>query len=988
MVVTATHTTDWQWQAVNDRMEMLRRQGYIHKQKQDPAGSTHWTMTPKGQNYLGALERAEEAGEDESPIAASSTSASKILPPSIAKSFGATRIGLNQTTSLTFTVSNPNPEAALTGVGFTDTLPTGLVVSSPNGLMGEYGGGNITALDGSANISLSGASLAPGASWQFTVNVTGTSPGGMINTTGPVFSSEGGTGNTASAPIGVMETTVAPTVPSPMSSPDWLSQAGIERFSDRLRSVLDRADQIRSMRKRPAVSTLHLLMAFSEQPNGQLVSLLKQAGADINAFIPPTDIAEEEPPEDVLSPGSWKFPRITKDVRNALVRARDKSDYTDSTVIDDSHLLFGVLSGNQSDNLVIRELNKKGITADKVKLPRIYEVGPSTHVARDRWTIHDSLGYFPYAYAIYRFLTDKNTASPLAISIQAPWGGGKTSMMRMIQAQLDPDSLQKFDIGASISEKATVKDVQAELKRLSEGKATPIESGAATDFRVPPIEGDGEHRVTVWFNAWKYESTAQVWAGLADSIVHQIADRLGPVDRELFWLRLRLRRVDVAKIRSKIHDQVLGRFWEKLPGMLWAYVVGPVISISVTIAGRFFQHKGWESLGWIGTLLTSGLAALIASKQWAITVSEVEGQPARLSLGELVEAPDYEANLGFVHHVVNDLRRVFELIPKKHRPIVIFIDDLDRCSPNKVSDVIEAVNLFLAGEFPDCMFVLGIDDEMVAAALDKAHSDVISKLPSYAKSVSIGWRFMDKFVQLPFIVPPPTPDDLKKYAGSLFSEGDARIAEIAIETRNKIAQVIEKSDTNAKPQQIAEEVAKEQSLSPQQQKVLEEEAVVIQQMDSNIRAFSDEGKKIRNLLTTIAADFSANPRDIKRFVNVFRFYYFLRAAREARGELVPSLKQLSRWILFSLKWPEGVRFLWRTQLTSQETRHPQLEALEKVGKGCSDIEDWKMGAAGVMGIKPEEKAWILSEEVMRFFKNESKLPEEERLSASCGKGLW
>lgn len=49
--------------------------------------------------------------------------------------------------------------------------------------------------------------------------------------------------------------------------------------------------------------------------------------------------------------------------------------------------------------------------------------GPSTHVARDKWTIDDSLGYYPYAYAIYRFLTDEETAPPLAISIQAPWGG-------------------------------------------------------------------------------------------------------------------------------------------------------------------------------------------------------------------------------------------------------------------------------------------------------------------------------------------------------------------------------------------------------------------------------------------------------------------------------------------------------------------------------------------------------------------------------------
>ena len=67
--------------------------------------------------------------------------------------------------------------------------------------------------------------------------------------------------------------------------------------------------------------------------------------------------------------------------------------------------------------------------------------GPSTHIATDQWTIEDSLGYSDYAHAIYRFLTHPQTRPPLTISIQAPWGGGKSSLMRMIQNELDPQAL-------------------------------------------------------------------------------------------------------------------------------------------------------------------------------------------------------------------------------------------------------------------------------------------------------------------------------------------------------------------------------------------------------------------------------------------------------------------------------------------------------------------------------------------------------------------
>jgi hypothetical protein len=56
MVVQSTHTSDWQWQAVLGQMEDLRRQNYIYKLKQDPAGSTYWTITTSGLSYLQALE--------------------------------------------------------------------------------------------------------------------------------------------------------------------------------------------------------------------------------------------------------------------------------------------------------------------------------------------------------------------------------------------------------------------------------------------------------------------------------------------------------------------------------------------------------------------------------------------------------------------------------------------------------------------------------------------------------------------------------------------------------------------------------------------------------------------------------------------------------------------------------------------------------------------------------------------------------------------
>src|SRR5262249_58366089 len=84
-----------------------------------------------------------------------------VAPPTISKAFGAASIPLNGTTTVTFTISNPNNPGTpangdLTGVAFSDTLPVSggpgsatLVVSStPN--VGNTCGGPVTGTAGTA----------------------------------------------------------------------------------------------------------------------------------------------------------------------------------------------------------------------------------------------------------------------------------------------------------------------------------------------------------------------------------------------------------------------------------------------------------------------------------------------------------------------------------------------------------------------------------------------------------------------------------------------------------------------------------------------------------------------------------------------------------------------------------------------------------------------------------------------------------------------
>src|ERR1035438_4445249 len=74
-------------------------------------------------------------------------------PPVLTETFGALSMGVGNTTSRTFTLTNPNYFFTLTGLGFSEPL-TGLAVATPNGLTGSCPPGLIAAVPGSNSIML------------------------------------------------------------------------------------------------------------------------------------------------------------------------------------------------------------------------------------------------------------------------------------------------------------------------------------------------------------------------------------------------------------------------------------------------------------------------------------------------------------------------------------------------------------------------------------------------------------------------------------------------------------------------------------------------------------------------------------------------------------------------------------------------------------------------------------------------------------------
>ncbi len=132
---------------------------------------------------------------------AAQASITVINSPALTKSFTPSQIPLGSTSSLQFTLSNPNQALALNTLAFTDSLPTGMTASDT--------GATTVCADGSYSIaanviSFTKPSLAAGSNCQFSVTVTGTTAGLKTNTTSAVTTSNSDAGAAATSNLNIV----------------------------------------------------------------------------------------------------------------------------------------------------------------------------------------------------------------------------------------------------------------------------------------------------------------------------------------------------------------------------------------------------------------------------------------------------------------------------------------------------------------------------------------------------------------------------------------------------------------------------------------------------------------------------------------------------------------------------------------------------------------------------------------------------------------
>lgn len=123
-----------------------------------------------------------------------------MVPPIVSKTFSPSTIVSGGTSTLTITLTNLTPTVAITGAGFTDTYPVGMTNTAAAATTDCSGG--IASKPNSGSVTLTGATIAAGASCTLTVVVTATTTG--TNPAFSVASANAATGSSAATTLSVV----------------------------------------------------------------------------------------------------------------------------------------------------------------------------------------------------------------------------------------------------------------------------------------------------------------------------------------------------------------------------------------------------------------------------------------------------------------------------------------------------------------------------------------------------------------------------------------------------------------------------------------------------------------------------------------------------------------------------------------------------------------------------------------------------------------
>jgi len=390
---------------------------------------------------------------------------------------------------------------------------------------------------------------------------------------------------------------------------------------------------------------------------------------------------------------------------------------------------------------------------------------------------------------------------------------------------------------------------------------------------------------TVTLNAWKYESKENIWAAFIHALISQVSSRVS-----IFWW-------PYYKFNLFRHKHLI-----KVFAIL--FIVSIVYLISITLGAHYTSLLSTNQITLFAIVVFFVLLIIKQGYRFYKIVKDLG-----FNWKEVFKKIDYSESLGVIGKIdddLNTLKKLFSRVKGNKKPIVIFIDDLDRCPPNRIVEVVNAINTLTLNK--GFIFFIGYDRDYVASAIASEYQDMIGRYHNEDESnIQFGYEFLDKIIQVPFRIPIADRNSIKLFVKDYLEikETVQKPSTSELSINNK--RTPEDKSGNEKKIESEEEDMKDFGSVDSQSEI--KESLKPDVLNAVANAILQEA--IDNY------DFN-NPRKIKKFVNTFKLLSHIANEAGMFSESGISPRQLGFTMFFQLNYPDEIELLYSTNKTDFE----------------------------------------------------------------------
>ncbi|KAM9324008.1 NTPase KAP family P-loop domain-containing protein 1-like [Gastrophryne carolinensis] len=528
----------------------------------------------------------------------------------------------------------------------------------------------------------------------------------------------------------------------------------------------------------------------------------------------------------------------------------------------------------------------------------------------------DDVYCYSLAKAIYYVV------SPVTVGFYAPWGRRTDLLLNKIETYLGVEGWKKDQDQVLRTGQKTRKPTGKDLINLI----------FLMIFKHPVITEKHKQReniryIFIRFSAWEFTGTDQLWAGLVTTLCDGIESAFGLAPICVYRAVGR---------KTKIIDAPLAQEWVNKKILcipLWlAMILVILIGVSVGVLFIIFGFPFGDPAGDM-VAAAEGVGATVVgiSAAGILRVGFMTIKNAIITQKGVVQQKmnrtDMSSQLGFMSEVKREVKvitrylQLMEVFQRQKIRVILEITNLDRCMPDKVVGVLNAMNILLSDPHAPFISILAVDPKIIVECVESSQL-----LKGMANN---GYLFLNRIITLPFCIP-KMDCETKCVLLRNITEGKGELIRDTTDDTTELPEI-----PNEKQQLLRKRANHQNDFGVQDIPL-----VTTSTGGGQINHFlPDKGPKTKDLIGQAFSYLCGNEMryyitdnavQIRRIVNTIAMTIRLMIREVPRTQIEPH--KVTEWVLLATQWP--CRLTWILQCIEDDQQKRCLNENGATGYAC------------------------------------------------------